>query len=103
MLKHQGIYNTAYGHLSRFAAGIHRGSRVQQGQIVGYVGSTGWATGPHLHYEFRINNVQRDPLSILLPTALPVPPEKIARFRNQTQPLIGQIALARGQLFAAAD
>jgi murein DD-endopeptidase MepM/ murein hydrolase activator NlpD len=103
LLKHQGTYSTAYGHLSRFAPGIHRGSRVQQGQVIGYVGATGWATGPHLHYEFRINQVQHNPLSVVLPTALPVPQEKLAVFRSKSQPLTGQLALARGQLFAAAD
>ncbi|MEP6701402.1 MAG: peptidoglycan DD-metalloendopeptidase family protein [Betaproteobacteria bacterium] len=103
LLKHQGSYSTAYGHLSRFAAGIHRGSRVQQGQIVAYVGATGWATGPHLHYEFRVNQVQHDPLLIALPTALPVPPEKLAAFRAKSLPLTGQLALARGQQFATAD
>jgi murein DD-endopeptidase MepM/ murein hydrolase activator NlpD len=103
LLKHHGSYSTAYGHLSRFAAGIRKGARVQQGQVVGYVGATGWATGPHLHYEFRINQVQHNPLSVALPTALPVPPEKLAAFRGRTQPLTGQLALARGQLFAAAD
>jgi len=103
LLKHQGAYSTAYCHLSRFAAGLHHGSRVQQGQVIGYVGATGWATGPHLHYEFRINQVQHDPLAVVLPTALPVPPEKLAGFRARMQGLTGQIALARGQLFAAAD
>ena len=103
LLKHHGSYSTAYGHLSRFAAGIRKGARVQQGQVVGYVGATGWATGPHLHYEFRINQVQHNPLSVALPTALPVPSEKLAAFRGRTQPLAGQLALARGQLFAAAD
>ena len=103
LLKHHGAYSTAYGHLSRFAAGIRKGARVQQGQVIGYVGATGWATGPHLHYEFRINQVQHNPLSVALPTALPVPPEKLAAFRARTLGLTGQLALARGQLFAAAD
>ena len=103
LLKHHASYSTAYGHLSRFAPGVRKGSRVQQGQVIGYVGSTGWATGPHLHYEFRINQIQQNPLSIALPTALPVPPDKLAAFRGRTQPLVGQLALARGQLFAGAD
>ena len=88
---------------SRFAPGIRRGARVQQGQVIAYVGATGWATGPHLHYEFRINQVQHNPLSVVLPTALPIPPEKLALFRGRSQPLTGQLALARGQQFAAAD
>lgn len=103
LLKHQGVYSTAYGHLSRFAAGLRRGARIHQGQVIGYVGQTGWATGPHLHYEFRINSVQRNPLSVALPTALPIPAEKLAAFRARIQPLSGQLALARGLSFAAAD
>jgi murein DD-endopeptidase MepM/ murein hydrolase activator NlpD len=103
LLKHQGTYSTAYGHLVRFASGVHKGARVQQGQVIGYVGATGWATGPHLHYEFRINQVQHDPLSVVLPTALPIPAEKLAAFRARSQPLTGQLALARGQQFASAD
>lgn len=103
LLKHHGTYTTGYGHLSRFAAGTRRGAHVQQGQVIGYVGQTGWATGPHLHYEFRISSVQRDPMSIALPVAIPIPAEKLTAFRSRTQPLSRQIALARGLLFAAAD
>jgi murein DD-endopeptidase MepM/ murein hydrolase activator NlpD len=102
-LKHHGAYSTGYGHLSRFAAGIRRGARIHQGQVIGYVGQTGWATGPHLHYEFRIGNVQRNPVSVALPTALPIPAERLAAFRARSQPLYAQLALARGLLFAAAD
>lgn len=103
LLKHHGTYTTGYGHLSRFAAGTRRGARVHQGQVIGYVGQTGWATGPHLHYEFRISSVQRDPMSVALPTAVPIPADKLAAFRSRTQPLSRQLALARGLLFAAAD
>jgi murein DD-endopeptidase MepM/ murein hydrolase activator NlpD len=56
VLRHGGGIMTAYGHLSRFANGIRKGARVGQGELVGLVGQTGWATGPHLHYEFRVNN-----------------------------------------------
>jgi murein DD-endopeptidase MepM/ murein hydrolase activator NlpD len=103
LLRHQGAYSTGYGHLSRFAAGLRRGARVHQGQVIGYVGQTGWATGPHLHYEFRISNVPRNPLSVALPTALPIPAEKLTVFRARSQPLSGQLALARGLMFATAD
>lgn len=102
-LRHQGAYSTGYAHLSRIAAGLSRGARVHQGQVIGYVGQTGWATGPHLHYEFRISDVQRNPLSVALPTALPIPSDKLAAFRARSQPLSSQLALARGLLFAAAD
>lgn len=103
LLKHQGAYSTGYGHLSRFASGLRRGARIHQGQMIGYVGQTGWATGPHLHYEFRINSMPRNPLSVALPTALPIPTDKLAAFRARSQPLSAQLALARGLLFAAAD
>jgi murein DD-endopeptidase MepM/ murein hydrolase activator NlpD len=79
-LRHGGGVTTLYGHLSRFAAGIHSGARVSQGQVIGYVGHTGWATGPHLHYEFRIAGVFQDPLRVALPKADPVSPALRAEF-----------------------
>ena len=69
MLKHNGKYETAYGHLSRFASGLSKGKWINQGDVIGYVGSTGMATGPHLHYELRVDGVQRDPTKVVLPTA----------------------------------
>jgi murein DD-endopeptidase MepM/ murein hydrolase activator NlpD len=64
VLNHGNGYSTAYGHLSRFAPGVHRGSHVRQGQVIAYSGATGLATGPHLHYEIRINDVQVNPLKV---------------------------------------
>ncbi|HWE05592.1 MAG TPA: M23 family metallopeptidase, partial [Rhizomicrobium sp.] len=64
VLNHGNGYATAYGHLSRFAPGVHRGSHVRQGQVIAYSGATGLATGPHLHYEIRINNIQVNPASV---------------------------------------
>lgn len=69
VLKNFGQYTTLYAHQSRFAKGLKKGDRVKQGQLIGYVGATGWATGPHLHYEFRINNRPVDPLAVDLPVA----------------------------------
>ena len=69
ILSHHGKYSTLYAHQSRFAKGIKKGSKVSQGDLIGYVGATGWATGPHLHYEFRVNNKPVDPLSVDLPVA----------------------------------
>jgi len=68
-IKHDNRYSSVYAHQSRFAAGLKKGSRVQQGQLIGYVGSTGWATGPHLHYEVRVNNAPINPLSVDVPLA----------------------------------
>ena len=81
VLKHWSNYSTAYGHMSRFAPGIHKGSHVNQGDVIGYVGMTGWATGPHLHYEFRINNEPRDPLSVSIPNAQPLTAGQMPRFK----------------------
>ncbi|WP_397473548.1 peptidoglycan DD-metalloendopeptidase family protein [Pusillimonas sp.] len=69
ILQHHGKYSTLYAHQSRFAKGLKKGSKVEQGQLIGHVGSTGWATGPHLHYEFRIGSKHVDPLSVDLPVA----------------------------------
>lgn len=81
-IRHGGGVTTLYGHLSRFARGIHAGTRVKQGEVIGYVGHTGWATGPHLHYEFRIAGVYQDPLRVALPKAEPVAARLRERFRQ---------------------
>ena len=67
VLRHQSQYQTYYGHLNGFAAGIRKGTRVSQGDVIGYVGTTGLSTGPHLHYEVLVNNRFVDPLSIQMP------------------------------------
>jgi murein DD-endopeptidase MepM/ murein hydrolase activator NlpD len=72
-IRHGGGINTLYAHLSGFAAGVRAGARVHQGQAVGFVGATGYATGPHLHYEFKVAGVHQDPLRVALPKAEPVP------------------------------
>lgn len=83
VLDHGRRITTLYAHLSRFAPGLRQGSRVRQGQTIGFVGMTGLATGPHLHYEFRVAGVHRDPLSIPLPRAEPLPAAELAEFRRQ--------------------
>jgi len=80
LIRHGGGITTLYGHLSRFASGIRAGTRVKQGEVIGFVGHTGWATGPHLHYEFRIAGVYQDPLRVALPKAEPIPERLRARF-----------------------
>jgi len=100
LLNHKAPYSTAYGHLSRFAKGIKRGSRVSQGQIIGYVGMTGLATGPHLHYEFRINNNQVDPQALKLPSSYPLDRRYKAQFVAQTQPYAAKLALLRNTSLA---
>lgn len=103
ILRHQNRYTTYYGHLRGFAPGIHRGARVQQGDIVGYVGATGLATGPHLHYEFRVNDVHQNPLTIALPTAAPLSRSAIVAFKERTEPLAKRLELMNAGQIALAD
>ncbi|MFA7242139.1 MAG: peptidoglycan DD-metalloendopeptidase family protein [Sulfuricellaceae bacterium] len=91
IVRHQGIYSTAYGHLNGFAPGIRKGTRVAQGDILGYVGQTGLASGPHLHYEFRVRNQQVNPLAVTLPTTQPLDTAQLPRFKASTEPLRAQI------------
>ena len=84
VIKHGEQFVTKYLHLSKFARGIKPGKRVNQGQIIGYVGSTGYATGPHLHYEFLVNGVHQNPRTVSLPQAKPVNDQEISRFRDRT-------------------
>ena len=71
-VRHNGIYTTGYLHMSKIGRGIRSGASVKQGQIIGYVGSTGWATGPHLCYRFWKNGIQVDGLKVEIPPAKPV-------------------------------
>lgn len=96
VLKHRGHYDTAYGHLSRFAKGMHRGKRVKQGDIIGYVGSTGLATGPHLHYELRISGVQVDPTALVLPRAPRLALQELNDFHKDSKSLVARLNIMRG-------
>jgi murein DD-endopeptidase MepM/ murein hydrolase activator NlpD len=93
VLRHSGEYSTAYAHMTSIAPTLHRGSRIAQGDTVGYVGQTGWATGPHLHFEFRIAGEARNPLAVALPAALPVAASELPAFRAGTAPLAAQLDL----------
>lgn len=90
-IQHGQKYNTLYAHLSKYGKGIREGRYVKQGQIIGYVGSTGLATGPHLHYEFRVNGVHRNPLTIDLPHALPIADDEKERFFIQSNLLLDEL------------
>jgi murein DD-endopeptidase MepM/ murein hydrolase activator NlpD len=81
VLKHWSNYSTAYGHMSRFAGGLRRGQKVAQGDVIGYVGATGWATGPHLHYEFRIGGHATDPMALKNLQQQPLTPGEMNRFK----------------------
>jgi len=93
VLRHGNGVTTHYAHLSGLA--VQRGARVNQGETIGFVGATGWATGPHLHYEFRVNDQFRNPLATVLPEAEPIPPQQLAVFRAETGPLAARLDLAR--------
>lgn len=95
IIRHHGVYSTLYGHMQGFASGLKRGSRIEQGQLIGYVGSTGWATGPHLHYEFRVNSDPVDPLKVAMPDAPPLEGTRLVRFRQYAEPVAYQLKLVR--------
>ena len=93
VLQHGGKYTTLYAHMSNFRRGLRNGSRVKQGQTIGYVGKSGLATGPHLHYEFRVRGVHRNPLTVRLPTAAPINPIYKTAFNYQAEAALVQLAL----------
>lgn len=90
VVKHSGGFETKYAHLNGYANGIKKGSRVRQGDVIGYVGATGSATGPHLHYEFLVNGVHQNPRTILdkLPEDVSVPEQELDRFQQQVSPVL---------------
>jgi len=81
VIKHWSSYSTAYGHLSRFASKVHKGKKVSQGETIGYVGSTGRSTGPHLHYEFRVDNQFKNPKEVEMPNIQPLTASEMEKFR----------------------
>lgn len=91
ILQHGAHYSTLYGHLNKFAKNIKKNTPVKQGQIIGYVGMTGLASGPHLHYEFRIDGVHRDPLTVRLPQGNPIPQKYKAHFNKHIQELFARM------------
>ena len=103
MLQHAGGISTVYGHLSHFAAGLRKGQKISQGDVIGQVGMSGLATGPHLHYEFRVHGEHRDPLKVALPTNVPLSRGDLAAFQQQAQPLASQLALLRNSNTASLD
>jgi len=103
VIRHQGRFTTHYGHLNGFAPGLKKGTRVSQSDVIGYVGQTGWATGPHLHYEFRINDVHQNPLAVALPSAPPLAPQQMAEFHRHADPLIYRLDRIRGMNLALLD
>jgi murein DD-endopeptidase MepM/ murein hydrolase activator NlpD len=92
ILAHGGNVSTLYGHMSRFARNMRVGTHVQQGEVIGYVGMTGLATGPHLHYEFLMSGVHKNPQTVQLPGAEPLRAADLEKFRAQSAPLLADLA-----------
>lgn len=101
IIRHNGQFATVYAHLSR--VNVQRGQRVAQNDTIGAVGQTGWATGPHLHYEFRVGGQARNPFSIAMPAANPVAPQDLPAFRAYAEPLISRLDLIANSTLARAE
>ena len=91
ILRHHGSYTTLYAHLSQFSRSARVGNSVRQRQVIGHVGMTGYATGPHLHYEFRINGSHKNPLTVNLPDSRPLPRAQLAAFKAAVAPVLDQL------------
>ena len=103
VLKHWANYSTAYAHMSAFAPGIRKGVKVSQGDVIGYVGSTGWSTGAHLHYEFRVDNEARDPATLNVQAQAPLTTGELARFRAVSTDMMHRFSLLRPTGMALAS
>lgn len=90
-IRHQGTYATVYAHMLKFRKGLKRGDYVKRGEIIGYVGQTGLADGPHCHYEFRINDVPKNPATVMLPSSTPVPESELAEFRARANTSLAEL------------
>jgi murein DD-endopeptidase MepM/ murein hydrolase activator NlpD len=102
MVKHQNRYTTVYGHLSRFGK-FRSGQRVAQGDVIGYVGMTGMTSGPHLHYEFKVDGQQRDPLSVALPNAQPIDETHKVAFQSLSDQFVARLEVLRNTNLAKLD
>lgn len=102
LLRHNAQYSTAYGHMSEFASKLHVGSQVRQGEVIGYVGMTGLATGPHLHYEVRVYGAQRNPLTVTMPKPEPLAPALRVAFMQKTQSLQARLKIVDSNIRLAS-
>lgn len=99
-LSHGQTYETRYAHLKGFAKGIRKGKWVKQGQIIGYVGTTGLSSGPHLHYEFYVNGAVRNPVTVKLPNGSPIDRSELANFQLTTKPLLAKLEISKDTFIA---
>jgi len=95
ILQHAGIYTTLYAHMSKYNSKVKKGNRVKQGQIIGYIGSSGLVTGPHLHYEFRSNGVYQDPLKVKFPNVQPLNKKQMEVFKPVADTILAQLEAYR--------
>ena len=102
ILNHGNQVTTRYGHMKKFATGMHSGKRVEKGDVIGYVGSTGLATGPHLHYEYRVHGKAFNPLKVHLPEARSIPTAQMTQFKSITAPLLSELNVEQETQFAQA-
>lgn len=100
-IEHNKTYTTVYAHLLKFRKGLSKGDTVKRGDIIGYVGQSGLATGPHCHFEFHINNVPKNPTTVDLPHAAPVATHEMASFRSHSDILLAQMQLYEEALTTA--
>lgn len=100
-IKHDKTYSTIYGHMLKFQKGLSKGSKVKRGQVIGYVGQTGLASGPHCHYELHVHNQPRNPTTTYLPTASPVPAREMASFKRKTNNVFARLKLLEEASYAA--
>ncbi|MCB1957060.1 MAG: M23 family metallopeptidase [Rhodocyclaceae bacterium] len=103
ILRHRNNISTLYAHMSGFASSVRPGQPVSQGDVIGYVGSTGWATGPHLHYEFRKSDQPVDPMSVTLPEAEPLEKRDLSRFLALAEQRLARLAMLNYQPLAASE
>ncbi|KTD62283.1 peptidoglycan DD-metalloendopeptidase family protein [Legionella shakespearei] len=92
-IRHDKTYSTVYGHMLKFQKGLSKGSRVKRGQVIGYVGQTGLATGPHCHYELHVNNTPRNPTTVNLPTSSPISGREMLAFKAKASTLLARLKL----------
>jgi murein DD-endopeptidase MepM/ murein hydrolase activator NlpD len=100
-IEHSRSVVTVYGHLSRFASGTHTGGQVRQGQVIAYVGMTGLATGPHLHYEYRVNGIFKNPQTVALPGAAPIDSRWREDFLARSAPLLATLDAPQGAMLVS--
>jgi murein DD-endopeptidase MepM/ murein hydrolase activator NlpD len=103
VLKHENGISTVYGHLSGFVAHLRKGLKVAQSEIIGYVGMTGLATGPHLHYEFLLKGVHHDPMTVALPLSVPIDGKYKQEFDTMSANLMAEIEMLNRSQVATKD